>query len=350
MENIIYKINGKDYTPDELIAWCKSSLEHAEAWEKDIFNFILDWLSDVSYIVVNTSGSTGEPQQIRLEKKRMKASARLSAEYFNMKAGNEVLLCLPARYIAGKMVIVRAFTNGFNLNWVEPTINPLLNIDRGFNLTSFTPMQVFEMLRSTPEKFERIEKVLVGGGPISAVLDQRLRETKNDVFATYGMTETISHVAVRKVNAPGTLFHALPGVKFSIDDDGCLIISAVHLDALGIKTNDMVQLVGPYSFHFLGRRDNVINSGGIKLFPEKIESQISTLMENDFFLWKKADDTLGERMVLCIESEPYNDTDILRLKSSLKLLLNTFEVPKEILFTPKFERTETGKVIRKNYL
>ncbi len=350
MSETIYKVNEVDYTRDELIAWCRMSIQSALPWEKAIFNFILEWFNDEDHVVVHTSGSTGEPHELRLSKELMKASARLSAEYFNMNAGNDVLLCLPAAYIAGKMVIVRAFTIGFNLNWVEPSINPLLKIDRSFHLTSFTPMQVDEMLRSSLEKFERIEKILVGGGPISAALDQRLRETKNAVYATYGMTETISHVAVRKVNAPGTLFHALPGVKFSVDDDSCLIISAMHIDAKAIKTNDVVQLVGPYSFNFLGRIDNVINCGGIKLYPEKIENQISTLLQSDFYLWKKSDDAMGEKMVLYIEGEPYSDTEILRLKSSLKLLLNTFEIPREILFTPQFDRTETGKVIRKNFI
>jgi o-succinylbenzoate---CoA ligase len=221
-------------------------------------------------------------------------------------------------------------------------------MDRAF-FTSFTPMQMMHILKHSADSFRRFRKVLIGGSAVTNVLEQALRNFSNEIYETYGMTETISHVAVRRLNGNSHFFHALPGVRFRKDMTGRLVISAQHLGAEEVVTNDVVSLSGQQSFQFLGRIDNVINSGGIKLFPEKIERSIANLIVSDYFLIKEPDLELGERMVMYIEGTPYEAQELLRLRSAMKLLLDNYELPKDIRFHEKFERTVSGKVIRRLY-
>lgn len=346
-----YNLFNKKYNRAELIEFCGQGIITAPAWEKSHLDFILQWLSDDEVVFVNTSGSTGAAKTIPLSKELMRSSARLTATFFRIEEGARALLVLPSAYIAGKMVIVRALVNGWDLHWIEPTANPLCDITEEFDIASFTSMQVAEIMNECPEKFALIKTALIGGGVTSDALEQKLKTSTNKLFATYGMTETITHVAVRPLNGEkaGNYFQALPGVRFSVDARDCLVVEAAHLGGNKIATNDIVQLTSPFTFRFLGRVDNVINSGGIKLFPEKIEEKIAQLLDRSFFLIRESDENLGDRMIMYIEGDVMDDSDFLRLRSAMKLLLNSHEMPRDIRFVNLFERTDTHKVKRKNY-
>lgn len=339
------------YSEEELIEFCKSKIPQAPAWEKSHLEFILEYLSDKEYIETPTSGSTGEPKLIQLSKSHLDNSAKLTASYFKIRAGSKVLHCLPSKFIAGKMMIVRALLNGWNLYWVEPSANPLKNLDGDFDFTGFTPMQAATILNDMPDKFKSIKTIIIGGGSISKDLEEKIAVSTNAVYLTYGMTETITHIAERRLNGrhPVNFFQALPGVRFSVDERDCLVIEAAHLDNQVFHTNDVVQLTSPMTFRYLGRIDNVINSGGIKIFPEKIERKIAHLLERNFFITKDEDEKLGEKMVMYIEGAEYSQSDLLQLSSAMKIFLHSYEVPKEFRFVPHFEYTETNKIKRKHY-
>jgi O-succinylbenzoic acid--CoA ligase len=346
-----YRFNHREYTHDELEQYCWQNLENARSWERHHLLFLLNWLSNAEVFKTFTSGSTGEPKQIELSRKNMTRSAQLTIDYFRLPKGTKALLALPSNYIGGKMMLVRALVGNWHLIWTEPTSNPLLKLNESFDFAAFTPMQVAAMLNECPERFMAIGKVIIGGGAISDALEMRLKQCTNNVYATYGMTETITHVAVRALTGEhaGSTFNALPGVRFSLNDNECLTISAQHLEGVGtVETKDRVKLYTPLSFQFLGRVDNVINSGGVKLFPEKIEEQIAHVVPYSFYISKKADDVLGEKVVLYLETASLNDSEELQIISAMKLYLQPYEVPKEIIYEAQFEYTPNGKIIRKS--
>ncbi len=346
-----YILNHTTFNQYQLIEFCKQQKNSAPDWERSHYEVILDFFSDKDFIVTPTSGSTGDPKEIQLSKRLLENSARLTGTYFKIRSGSRVLHCLPSKYIAGKMMIIRALVNGWHLNWIEPTSNPLASIEDEYDFSAFTPMQVAGILAHNPERLKQIKTVLIGGGMIPKVIEEKLANCTNQIHLTYGMTETITHIAERRLSGknPPNFFQALPGVKFSIDNRECLRIEAVHLDNMVVQTNDVVMLTSPITFRYLGRIDNVINSGGIKIFPEKIERKIAHLLQGNFFITKDLDDVLGEKMIMYIEGRKYNDSEILQLSSAMKLFLHAYEVPKDFRFVENFDYTDTNKIIRKHY-
>ncbi len=349
MNEELYQINKRTFSKEELLQWCWETSGEAEEWEADHCMFILQWFNEDDYIKVLTSGSTGAPKEIRLQKKQMAASAKMTSRFFKLDAGSSALLCLPSKYIAGKMVIVRALVNKWHLHWVKPSLHPLKGIEDHYDTASFTPPQLHEIMNEDPLELDKIHIVLVGGGALPGHLESQLLISDSDIYLTYGMTETISHVAVRRIRATDKIFCALPGVQFRQNAEGCLVIQSEHLDNEVIETNDVVELIDEQNFIFLGRKDNVINSGGIKIFPEPIEKIIEFLFTGAYFIWKKADNVFGEKVVLYIEGKEWNESRKLSLLSYMEKNLQRYEVPKEIIFVSSFERTLTDKIIRKNY-
>lgn len=314
--------------------------------------FIREW-ENKDAIEVTTSGSTGIPKKISIPKASMIESARQTIAFFDITADQRLLLCLPVNFIAGKMMLVRALVSGAQLAICEPTVNPLLNISvHKIRFAAFTPQQVAAILSNeeTREKFIHINKVIIGGGEIPALLEKKLAALPNYIYATYGMTETITHIAVRKIGTASKIYKVFKGITISIDERQCLTIQAPYLANEVIVTNDIVELEGPHEFTWLGRYDNVVNSGGIKLFPEKTEEKIRDILPHDFFMAGVPDDSLGERMILVIEAAPYDDITLGLLQKTLRDVLDKYEVPKEIVFVPVFERTETNKIKRKESL
>jgi O-succinylbenzoic acid--CoA ligase len=247
-----------------------------------------------------------------------------------------MLHCLPTNYVAGKMMFVRSFILGLDMKFVEPNSDPLKNIDEEFDFCAMVPLQAKNSLKKL--KAGKIKKLIIGGVKVHKALEQELVKLDMDIYETYGMTETITHIAAKKIGEKA--FTVLPNVKVAIDDRRCLVIDAKNISKELIVTNDIVNLISDTQFSWEGRIDNIINSGGIKLMPERIEDKLSTLIPRRYFVSGQPDEILGEKAVLYIEGEP------MPIEEAVLSVLDKFEKPKEIVFIPKFNETATGKIMR----
>ena len=336
-----FTFNGLQYdTKEELQLFAKSLQQEGDDYEIHIGDFILAWLDDTDAVKVKTSGSTGKPKKIQLSKKAMVNSAKATAAYFKLGENTSALLCLPANYIAGKMMLVRAMVMGWNLHVVAPEKDALTQYDNDYDFVAMVPYQVHYSLQD----LNKVKKIIIGGGPVSKELEEQLQSVSTEVFATYGMTETITHVAVRRINGPARskTFSALPNVKFSQDERECLVISAPNISKEKVVTNDVVTLQSPTSFVWQGRYDNVINSGGVKIFPEKVEEKLSEKIMEPFIIASEKNNELGERVILVIEMTSDSIPDY----SKAFEVLSKYERPKKVISLSKFPYTETGKVKR----
>ena len=329
-----FKLNGFHLSEDDLCRIAYSFIKEGEPYERAVGDFLLDWFDHNSFIDMQTSGTTGKPKMIRIEKQAMVNSALATGEYFDLDAGIKVLHCLPTQYVAGKMMLVRAFILGWDMDLVAPVANPLERNDDHYDFAAMVPLQA----QASVEKLGNIKKLILGGVKVSGELSQLLSTVPTEIYETYGMTETITHIAAKRIGEEA--FNVLPNVKISEDDRHCLIVDPYNICHEPIVTNDVVQVLNDQQFVWLGRYDNVINSGGVKLFPEQIEEKLSGLIDRRYFLKGMPDEKLGEKLVLVVEGEPYDiDTDIFAD-------LGKFEKPKDILFIKEFTQTESGKVIR----
>ncbi|WP_128332095.1 AMP-binding protein [Apibacter sp. HY039] len=315
-------------------------LPQEKEWQKNIISFLKDWYNNSETIVTQTSGSTGIPKDIVLTKSAMTESASLTGKYLNLSSGDTALLCMPSLYIAGKMMLVRSIVWNLKLYCIEPSSYPLKNTDKKFTFSAMTPMQVEKSL----EKIENIDKLIVGGAQIPSSLLSKLKFLNTDVYESFGMTETISHIALKKVsgNSPCTSFQLLPNTKIRVDRRGCLCIQPSFLSE-EIITNDLVSLVSDREFEWQGRIDNIINSGGIKIFPEKVEKQLKSIINREFIISSREDAVLGKKVILIVEGDV-----IPELKEIVSQFTfdSKYEKPKEIIYVNQFERTKTGKIIR----
>jgi len=315
----------------------------------DINAFLLDWFDKNEVVDVQTSGSTGTPKVIQLQKKHMVNSAKATGEYFNLSEKTSALLCMSPNYIAGKMMLVRALTLGWHLDFVDAVSNPLKNIGKEYDFLAMVPLQ----LQNSLSEIYKIKKIIVGGGVISNELSKSIQDISTEVFATYGMTETITHIAIKKLNQYNagliekSYYQILPNISISKDSRDCLVINAPKIAAETIVTNDIIKLISKTEFEWLGRFDTVINSGGIKLIPEQIERKIAATISNRFFVAGVPDDVLGQKLVLLIEGE--RNEDILKNLKMLKSL-SKYEISKKIYFIKKFIETRTKKINRKETL
>lgn len=351
-EFVRIKINHKDYSAENL----KDILsdipdEGHKDWVLSIYNFLSEWFSDKTYIEAQTSGSTGIPKTIRLQKRAMVNSAKATCSFFGLDSSNNALLCLPASYIAGKMMLVRALVSGLNLMVVKPSSHPFVNIVEMVDFTALTPHQLYESLSILSER--NIRKIIVGGSSVSPALERKLQSHSCSIFETYGMTETCSHIALRELNGidKSEYFTLLEGVTIENDKRGCLVIDAPLLTPVKLITNDVVQIIDNRHFRWLGRFDHVVNSGGVKLYPEQIERTIESILEgSSYFVAGVNDERLGEKLVLFIEGAPFAMEDLTKLKSSLREALPPLEIPREIIYIPEFQRSNTGKILKQKVL
>lgn len=343
-----FKINGISFDTVEEILAVTSNIS------SDIHTFLQDWFSVKPTISVQTSGSTGIPKVIELKKRHMINSAFATAQYFDLPAKTTALLCLPITYIAGKMMLIRAINLGWHLDIVDATSFPLKNVSKSYDFSAMVPLQ----LENSLDKIHYIKKLIVGGGVVSNQLQDKLQKVDCQVFATYGMTETITHIAVKKLNHVHkypNFYEVLPNVSIYKDERNCLVIEAKNVSEEVLFTNDVVQLISNKKFDWLGRFDNVINSGGIKLHAEMIEEKLAKVIENRFFVAGIPDEKLGEMLVLFIESlvkienETFLKSKLFEEIKSLKTL-SKFEIPKEIYFLESFIETTSRKIQRKKTL
>jgi O-succinylbenzoic acid--CoA ligase len=268
-----------------------TQLPFFKSYDEGSITFLYDWFTEKETIEVQTSGSTGAPKKILLSKESMRASAQLTLDYFDINEGDIILQCLPSQFIAGKMIWVRALVGNLIILVAKPSSNPIKELESKVKFAAMTPHQVTTVLDESPEKMNFIETLIIGGAPVSNVLLERLQGLKTKCFATYGMTETITHIAVKKLNHKdqSDYFETLPTVSIELGEHDNLKILAPHISGVWIETEDIVELIDSRRFKWLGRKDFVINSGGVKLFPEVIEEKISHLITERFFITKKED-------------------------------------------------------------
>ena len=276
MNNAVLNINKKSFTRAELLTYSKSKTvdEKTPSWEKAVYQFILNWFNDSETILQFSSGTTGKSKELHLSKQSMIRSAENTCTYFDLKRGQTAVLCLPVDYIAGKMMMIRCIVGGLNLQLIEPKGQPDLSGIGSVDFIAMVPLQVLNTLGQN-ENIPVIKKLIVGGAEIHADLEKKLSQLPIEAYATYGMAETCSHIAVRRINGMNAepFYRALPGIKLDIDERNCLVIETQYLPGR-IITNDMVELTGNNSFRWVGRYDNIINSGGIKIVPEELEAEI----------------------------------------------------------------------------
>jgi len=343
------KLNGIIYTQNN-IEKLKIENVHTYSWQNAIYQFLKNWLDDNDFILAQTSGSTGIPKSIQLAKASMRNSARMTNQFFGLTDEKTVLLCLPASYIAGKMMLVRAMVGGFNLITVEPSANPFLNLQTQIDFTAITPYQLFHSVESL--KNNSVQKIIVGGAPVTSNLEKLAATIPTALYESYGMTETCSHIALRRFNGAekSDFFTVLNGVNIYKDERECLIINVPHLFDDEIKTNDIVELNGIKSFRWLGRADAVINTGGVKIHPEQVEKKLEGIIPTNYFITSLPDELLVRKVVLIIESDTYNQEKELLLKNEMANILGKYEFPKQILYISEFVYSESNKVLKINTL
>lgn len=348
--NPSFKLNGNHYSKADLHEVAYSFIKEGEPYEERVGNFLLDWLNDdYKDIKVRTSGSTCEPKAIFLDKDRMVNSAIATGKHFKLGEGTKALLCLPPKHIGGMMMLVRSMVLGWHLDVAKPTSNPLDDIYKTYDFCAMTPFQLDNSLN----RLHLISKLIVGGGRISKTLKQMVQGIPTKVYETFGMTETISHIATRKVNNfkneqdKNRPFKVLPNISVSSDERGHLVIKALKLVDRPITTKDIVEIETYKKFYWKGRADNVINSGGVKIHPEIVEKKLQKLITQRFFLSGLPDDALGEKVVLFVEL-PFSEKTISDIREAIDNLdsLEKYEKPKKIYLVEKFEQTPNGKVNR----
>lgn len=329
-------------------------------------DFFSEWNNDSDRVLVHTSGSTGKPKPMMVEKKRMLNSARITCDFLGLKPGDSALLCMSLDYIAGKMVVVRSIERHLHLISVSPSGHPLKNINEEITFAAMVPMQVYNTLQ-VPEERERlthIRHLIIGGGAIDASLEKELQALPGNIaiWSTYGMTETLSHIALRRINGAeaSEWYQPFDSVKISQTEEGCLVIDAPQVCAETLVTNDIVE-IEPYiynkveklRFRIKGRKDNVICSGGIKIQIEEVEALLKPYLEKPFMLAKKKDEKFGEIAVLLTEDENLKKVEatIRRLLSgksddsnkSSESKSHKYWIPREYLHVDHLPLTETGK-------
>ncbi|ARN79175.1 O-succinylbenzoic acid--CoA ligase [Nonlabens spongiae] len=332
-----FKLNGRSLDHEGLMTVAYSYVKEGEDWEKEIGDFLLNWLDDFEVLTVYSSGSTGTPKINKLQKEHMINSAKATNTWFNLPEECDALCCLPLSFIAGKMMMVRALTLGWQLDVVKPSASPFKTLRKRYDFTALTNYQVLNSL----DDIHKSVKIIIGGGPVAKNLPELLKNKHTKAYHTYGMTETSSHIAIRKIHPVYEEAYCTLTEDITVkqDDRGCLVVHAPFLLSNDIVTNDIVELTGERNFKILGRIDRVINSGGVKIYPEIVEEKLSELITSRFFVTGTPSDELGQEVVLVVEGE---ERDLPEFKNFGK-----YEMPKKVYFLKEFKETHTGKVDRK---
>ena len=342
--------NGRDV---KIAGILNGSATPSTAFESAAYLFIRNWCGDAEFFLQHTSGSTGVPKTISIARTSMVASAKLTQQALDLKEGDSALLCLDPNYIAGKMMIVRSFETGMKLIAVEPSLNPIENLShhQTIDFTALIPAQLNEILRSKSQnKLNEIKNIIIGGAPLNEPAINMVSGFRSRIYATYGMTETVSHIALQPVNGPeaSEYFKVLPGIKIDTDERGRLKINAPFLNE-EIKTNDIVEIKNATEFKWLGRSDSVINSAGVKIIPEKVEAHIANVfialqLTNRFVVSSIPDAAFGDKLVLLVEGILPISSD--RLRSALQQALPRYHAPKQIIVNATLVMAENGKINR----
>ncbi|MDX1446425.1 AMP-binding protein [Lishizhenia sp.] len=317
-------------------------LEGGEVSFSLVEEFLEEWNNDKDYIVQFTSGSTGKPKPIKVLKKHMIASAKTTNTFFKLTKESKYYLCISPAYIGGKMMIVRALINDAYL-WVGPINSKAITpLQEKVDLAAMVPLQVETCMKD--DAFQLINHLIIGGAPVNDNLAKELINSQVNAYSTFGMTETVSHIALKYLGKENQFFKVLPPSEITVNENHQLIINAPHLGVENMLTNDIITLHDHQSFEWLGRADFTINSGGVKLQPEIIEKKLVTfLSKHAFIICGVKNDTFGEAVSLCIEGKPDN---IEQIKTAMRSTLEKYEIPKFIYYLPELSRTANGKINR----
>ena len=336
-------VEGVTYTAAEIdhISLPESTPEMAHFVE-ELKCFLQEWFDPSPTLTVHTSGSTGVPKALCVRKAQMIASAQMTCRYLGLQAGDSALLCMPLRYIAGKMVVVRTLVAQLDLRLAVPSGHPLAHIESSPTFAAMIPLQIYNSLQRKEEqiKLMGIKQLLIGGGAIDTALEQAIHTLPGAIYSTYGMTETLSHIALRRLNGKQASPHYTPleGVHVELSEAGTLCIEAPLVCDQPLITNDIARLYPDGSFTILGRKDNVINTGGIKIQIEEVEQTLKSILSQPFAITSLPDPKLGERIVLLYTGKA--------LAPDKLDILPKYQRPKAILYTQEIPLTETGKINR----
>lgn len=343
-------VSGTWWNLDALDTIPSSALGVSEA---TALQLLRDWINGEQHFTFHTSGSTGTPKSITFHRDQLEASARLTLQALGLRHGMRCLVCLDTRFVAGALMVVRSVLADMDLIIREPSANPLAGSEPA-DFIAVVPLQLTTLLEESPSLLQRVSVVIIGGAPLPEAVIPQLETFENSFYATYGMTETLTHIALRKLNGPGQQqsFHLLPGILASADDRGCLVISAPHLGPEPVRTNDLVEWMEDGGFRIAGRFNDVINSGGVKVQPQRVEFAVEQVLKQmgircRFFVAAIPDDRLTESVGLVMEGSPLPPPVEAELKDLLSVILGRFELPRYILYSTHFEETDTQKIDRK---
>ena len=332
MEGVFYDTIG-------LSSLANRFIKEGKDYQVSLGHFIVQWIDLSPEISLQTSGSTGTPKTVLMSKQAMVNSALATGDYFKLKPGDSALSCLPFEYIAAKMMFVRAYVLGLELDCIKPSSNPLETLSRNYDFCAMVPLQ----LENSLEYLHQIKTIIVGGAKLSNGLKIKLKNSSSSIYETFGMTETVSHIAVKNISQSSTFFEVLPFVSIGVDERNCLTINAPHLVSTPIQTNDVVKLNSKTTFEWIGRFDTIINSGGIKIAPEQLEQQLEGFIKERFFITSQKENSLGETVVIVIErSTPYETLNF--------DVLEPMKRPKHIYYVNTFKETVSGKIKRQETL
>jgi O-succinylbenzoic acid--CoA ligase len=339
------KLFGKKILVDEFITKPQKS-EH----EKELAGFLKEWYSNKKFIEVKTSGSTGAPKIIRLNKEFVAKSAQRTLKFFELKKNDRILHCLLMQYIAGKLMVVRALLGELDLFFTEPSTDFSFLKNEKFRFAAMVPNQVTKILNrenSLGELLGNIEKLLIGGSSIPASLNEALQNISSDCYSSYGMTETSTHIALQKINDTGAdgWYHCMENIRVSLSAEGSLQIYLPGLENQPLQTTDLAELKDEKTFRILGRADNVIISGGIKFSPEQLEKKLAPFISEPFLISSLPHESLGQQLILVMEGKE-NIEKLEKLKEICRQQLGKYEQPKQVLFLKNIPKTNNGKLAR----
>ena len=361
-----FVLNGTPYSRQQLLDGCPQA--QVSTYERRVLQFCQQWLSGQETFTLQTSGSTGEPKTILLTRTQMVTSAHWTGQALGLQPGDRALVCLSVAYIAGMMMLVRGFELGLQLTVIDPVSRPLAAFApaRRFDFTAMVPLQLHETLHGNTYEgaiLNDMQAVLIGGAPVSLALEEQSQRVQAPLYHTYGMTETVSHIALRRMNGPQRSERFMPfdEVRLGVDARGCLTITSALTRGETLYTNDLVEFHADGSFRWLGRIDNVINSGGVKVHIEQVERAIEAWLmhyqggvyaERRFFVGPLAHSRLGHAVVAVIEGE-LDGREVagapaftMALRTSLQQALTPYEIPQQVYFVPQLFETPTGKIDR----
>ncbi len=353
----MFVIPFSSLTGQPLFLYAQQQLvQSSEQWEQQIWQFISNWLNPaITTVTVHTSGSTGAPKAIAHTKQAMLHSAAITCNAIGLTPGMQALLCLPSNKIGGMMMLVRSIYRQLDLVCIKPTTTPLARLPDGVKIdfAALTPMQLHGACKDYNQfkQADAMQTILLGGEAISAEVLSLAKKLNPAVYSTFGMTETVSHIALKKINGatPDAHYKVLGDIAIESTPEQRLIIKAPQLNQPHLLTNDLVAITAPGQFDWLGRIDNVINTGGVKIYPEQIEQQLQPNIQPAFFIGSVPDARTGQKLVLAIEMTELTSSDTAELKQ-IFAQLDKLHRPKTVLLYNHFIRTPNGKIQRSQTL